>query len=147
MVIQLGNPIIAEGQICSQVVFLPVEQPDCQPRSLGADTHTETDLVVARIVYALQNPGVPQGIRIARIGVVGTLLLFVKRPGFQGIGEAAMIKCMLPHLLPETMQRRRVVAPHLVGGENGGMKVRQPAPLQIRRDFELLPAIQDVIDC
>ena len=28
------------------------------------------------------------------------------------------------------MQRRRVVAPHLVGGENGGMKVRQPAPLQ-----------------
>ena len=71
----------------------------------------------------------------------------MKRPRFQGIGEAAVVKRMLPHLDPETMQRCRVVAPHPVGAENGGMKVRQPAPLQIRRDVELLPAIQDVIDC
>ena len=93
-----------------------------------------------------QNPGVPQGIRIARIGVT-LLLLFEKRLRFQGIHETAVIKCMLPHLDPETMQRYREVAPHLVGTENGGMKVRQPAPLQIRRDVEFLPAIQDVLDC
>ena len=50
---RLGNPIIAEGQICSQVVSLPVEQPDCQPR-FGVDPHAETDLVVACVENALQ---------------------------------------------------------------------------------------------
>ena len=73
--------------------------------------------------------------------------MLVKRQRLQGIGEAAVFEGRLPHPAPKFVQGCREVAPHLVRGENGGVEVRQPVPLEIGRDFEPLAAIQDVLDC
>lgn len=53
--------------------------------------------MVAYVVDALQKRVLPQGIGIARI--TGIFQLFVERSRLQGIGEAAVIKGWLPHLL------------------------------------------------